>query len=158
MGEAPASAGCRSKVAQAMQCSKVDFSPRLVCAFGVCWGLVFGREIGLPTPTAYVPRFQVGSLSTWYARACDCGMYSAVRYWRTSAGILFAYPRCWSSDAVRMRSSIVARSTPAIGLESVILRLDKDMRLYDIDVLEDRAEAGDDDRGVETSELEVLYE
>ncbi|MBE3050518.1 hypothetical protein IMZ48_50105 [Candidatus Bathyarchaeota archaeon] len=43
-----------------------------------------------------------------------------------------------------------------MGLESVILRLDIDMRLYDTDVLDDRADAGDDDRGVETSELELL--
>lgn len=43
-------------------------------------------------------------------------------------------------------------------MESVILRLDIDMRLFDTDVLDDRADAGDDDRGVETSELEVLYE
>ena len=58
-----------------------------------------------------------------------------------------------------MRSSIVARSTPAIGLEkSVILRLEMDIRLYEIDVFDDRAEAGDDDRGVEMSELDVLYE
>lgn len=125
-------------------------------------GAGFAREIGiwanLSHAFLYVPLFQVGSLSTWYASACDSGMYSAVRYWCTSAKVFFAYPLCWSSEEARMRSSIMARSTLAMGLESVILRLDMDMRLCDIDVLEDRWEAEDDDRGVEMSELEVLYE
>lgn len=43
-------------------------------------------------------------------------------------------------------------------MKSVILRLEIDMRLLDTEVLVDRAEAGDDDRGVEISELETLWE
>lgn len=99
-------------------------------AFGVCWAWArLGIRVGKVAVDAYVPLFQVASLRTWYAKACDCGMYSAVRYWRTSAKVFFAYPLCWSSAAARMRSSITARSMPAMGLESVILRLDMDMRL-----------------------------
>lgn len=45
-----------------------------------------------------------------------------------------------------------------MGLKSVILRLEIDMRLLDIDVLVERVEAGEDDRGVEISELEMLWE
>lgn len=44
-----------------------------------------------------------------------------------------------------------------MGSNSVILRLEMDMRLCDIDVWDDRPDAGDDDRGVEMSELDVLY-
>lgn len=53
-------------------------------------------------------------------------------------------------------------STEDIGLKSVILRLEMDMRLLDIDEREERAEATDDgegeaDRGVEMSdELDEL--
>jgi hypothetical protein len=47
-----------------------------------------------------------------------------------------------------------------IGLRSVILRLEMDMRLLDIEDCEERAETtdeeGEDDRGVEKSELDVL--
>ena len=58
---------------------------------------------------------------------------------------------------------MAAMSTEDMGLsESVSLRLETDMRLLDIDECEERAEAtdeeGEDDRGVEMSELAVLKE
>lgn len=64
-----------------------------------------------------------------------------------------------SKLAIFIASSILAMSTVDIGFDAEILRDDMDMRLLDMEVWEERAdatEAGDIDRGVEMSELEVL--
>lgn len=55
---------------------------------------------------------------------------------------------------------MVAMSTEDIGLEADMRRDDMDMRLLDTDDCEERpdiTEAGEMDRGVEISELDVLY-
>jgi hypothetical protein len=59
-----------------------------------------------------------------------------------------------------MASSIVAISTEDIGFEADMRRDDMDMRLFDMDDCEERpdiTEEGEMDRGVEMSELDVLY-
>lgn len=60
-----------------------------------------------------------------------------------------------------MASSIVAISTLDMGFEADMRREDIDMRLLEMDDWEDRPEIteaeGEMDRGVEMSELDVLY-
>lgn len=58
-----------------------------------------------------------------------------------------------------MASSMVTMSTLDMGLEAEILREEMDMRLLDMEDWEERpdtTEAGEIDRGVEISELELL--
>ncbi len=57
---------------------------------------------------------------------------------------------------------MAATSTEDMGLKPEMRRLETDRRLLDIEDWEERADAVDDEgeveRGVETSELDVLYE